>query len=394
MMKNQLTDTDIVVVGGGMTGGALAIGLARRGFQVVVLEQVLPNPFCATQPPDVRVSAISQGSVKLLEQLRIWQRVREMRCHPWRRLETWERDNARVIFDAQELHLTQLGYMVENPVLQYAIWQEIQACPSIKMYAPVQLSDVCRQGDIQQLTLDDGQKLTARLVIGADGASSQVRYLAGIGLCGWRYQQDCLLVTVRCDNPPGDSTWQQFTPDGPVAFLPLFEQWATLVWYHHPARIRQLQAMNATQLAEQIHQHFPARLGRITPQAWSAFPLIRRHAFSYVQPGFVLAGDAAHTIHPLAGQGVNLGYRDVWTLLEVLGDAKCHTEQWYSDRVLKRYQKRRMADNHLMQMGMDVFYVGFSQRSMPLKIVRNLGFMVAQRAGILKQQVLKYALGI
>lgn len=202
-----------------------------------------------------------------------------------------------------------------------------------------------------------------------------------------------MLISVQCENDPGDSTWQQFT-DGPRAFLPLFDNWASLVWYDSPARIRQLQNMNMAQLQAEIAKHFPSRLGYVTPLAAGAFPLIRRHALQYVQPGLALVGDAAHTIHPLAGQGVNLGYRDVDALIDVLVNARSYGEAWASYPVLKRYQMRRMADNFMMQSGMDLFYAGFSNNLPPLRFVRNLGLMAAERAGVLKRKALKYALGL
>lgn len=166
------------------------------------------------------------------------------------------------------------------------------------------------------------------------------------------------------------------------------------MWYDSPARIRQLQNMNMAQLQAEIVKHFPSRLGYVIPLAAGAFPLIRRHALQYVQPGLALVGDAAHTIHPLAGQGVNLGYRDVDALIDVLVNARSYGEAWASYPVLKRYQMRRMADNFMMQSGMDLFYAGFSNNLPPLRFVRNLGLMAAERAGVLKRQALKYALGL
>jgi 2-octaprenyl-3-methyl-6-methoxy-1,4-benzoquinol hydroxylase len=203
-----------------------------------------------------------------------------------------------------------------------------------------------------------------------------------------------MLISVRCEQDAGDCTWQQFTPDGPRAFLPLFDRWASLVWYDSPARIRQLQAMNMAQLGQQIATHFPARLGKVTPVSAGSFPLVRRHATRYVLPGLALVGDAAHTINPLAGQGVNLGYRDVDALIDTLVASRDRAENWASEGVLKRYQRKRQKDNLLMQSGMDLFYFAFSTPVAPLRIVRNLGLMVAERSGVLKRQALKYALGL
>lgn len=382
--------TDVAVIGGGMVGGALALGLAQNGFSVVVLDKAPPPAFDPTAQPDVRISAISAASVQLLRSLGVWDAVLAMRAHPWRRLETWEWQTAHVVFDAAELKLPNLGYMVENNVLQLALWQALEAHPQVTLLHGSALKEIHGQ----HLHLADDTEIVARLVVGADGAQSKVRQLAGIGVHGWQYPQSCMLITVKSENEPGDSTWQQFTPTGPRAYLPLYDNWASLVWYDTPARIRQLQSLSMTQLQREISAHFPERLGNVTPVAAGAFPLTRRHALQYVQPGLVLVGDAAHTIHPLAGQGVNLGYRDVDALLDVLANARSVGEDWASLPVLERYQSRRRVDNLLMQSGMDLFYAGFSNDLGPLRILRNVGLMAAQRAGVLKRQALKYALGL
>lgn len=391
-MTNQ--PTDVAIVGGGMVGGALALGLAQHGFTVTLVEQLPPPEFDPASDPDVRVSALSTASVALLRGLGVWETVLGMRAHPWRRLETWEWENAHVAFDAAELKLPQLGYMVENNVLQSALWQALEAHPQVTLRVPASVTLLQRQQQHSILHLDDGDTLVAKLVVGADGGNSRVRQMAGIGIHAWNYQQSCMLITVRCEGEPGDSTWQQFTPSGPRAFLPLHGEWASLVWYDSPARIRQLKSLSMSHLQQEIERHFPSRLGSVTPIAAGAFPLTRRHALQYVQPGLALVGDAAHTIHPLAGQGVNLGYRDVDAILDVLTCARGNGEAWFDKPVLRRYQARRMADNFVMQSGMDLFYAGFSNNLAPVRILRNLGLMAAERSGVLKRQALKYALGL
>lgn len=386
--------TDVVIVGGGMVGGALALGLAQRGFTVTVIEKNAPPTFDATSVPDVRISAISASSVGLLKSLGVWDSVRAMRAHAYRQLETWEWESAHVAFNAAELELPELGYMVENNVLQLALWQALEAHAQVSLHVGASLKEMRHEETHASLTLTDDNQYDARLVIGADGANSQVRQLAGIGVQAWQYQQSCMLISVQCVDDPGDSTWQQFTPTGPRAFLPLFDHWASLVWYDTPARIRQLQGMNMAQLRQEIARHFPSRLGEVTPLSAGAFPLTRRHALQYVKPGLALVGDAAHTIHPLGGQGVNLGYRDVDALLDILSRAREHGEEWASLPVLKRYQARRRADNLIMQTGMDLFYAGFSNDLAPIRMLRNIGLMAAGRAGVLKRQALKYALGL
>ncbi|WDG00162.1 3-demethoxyubiquinol 3-hydroxylase [Pectobacterium carotovorum subsp. carotovorum] len=385
---------DAIVVGGGMVGAAAALGLAQQGFQVAVVEQEMPTPFDAASPPDLRISAIGYASVALLKELGAWPRVQQMRSAPYRRLETWEWANARVVFDAADIHLPELGFMVENRVLQLALWERLQEEERCHCYCPATPQNLQRTDDGWCLQLADGQQLTASLVIGADGANSQVRQWAGIGISGWQYRQSCMLIGVETSQPQQDVTWQQFTPSGPRAFLPLFDQWGSLVWYDSPQRIRQLQTMPLAQLDKEIAAAFPERLGKVKALSAGSFPLVRRHAQTYVKPGLVLLGDAAHTINPLAGQGVNLGYRDVEALLDVLINARNAGEEWASERVLRRYQCRRMPDNLMMQSGMDLFYNAFSNALPPLSFARNMALMVAQRAGVLKQRALKYAIGV
>lgn len=391
MQDNQF---DVVVVGGGMVGSALACGLADHKFRVALIERAEPAPFDAQSEPDVRISAIGASSVDLLKQLDVWPRVLAMRCAPYRKLETWEWQTAHVHFDAASLSLPELGYMVENAVLQRALWEKVQQHDAIQRFCPATLENLQQYNGGWKLSLASGETLCAKLVAGADGANSQVRQLAGIGVHGWNYAQSCLLISVECEHAAGDATWQQFTPDGPRAFLPLYDRHASLVWYDKPARIRQLQSLALPQLEKEVAAHFPARLGRFRAKRAAAFPLVRRHATRYVLPGLALVGDAAHTINPLAGQGVNLGYRDVDALITVLCDARASAEAWSEERVLRRYQRQRQRDNMLMQSGMDLFYFAFSNRLPPVRILRNLGLMAAERAGLLKRQVLRYALGL
>ncbi|AOV96221.1 2-octaprenyl-3-methyl-6-methoxy-1,4-benzoquinol hydroxylase [Edwardsiella hoshinae] len=385
---------NIVVVGAGMVGAAAALGLAQAGLAVTVVEPQPPAPFIPASAPDLRISAISMASVRLLARLGVWEAVCALRAVPYRGLETWEWQDARVAFRAESLGLPYLGYMLENRVLQWALWQALAADERVTLRTGAGLRQLRRDGAGWQLQLDDGARLHAGLVIAADGAESRVRSQAGIGIQGWQYRQDCMLISVKTPPTPQDVTWQQFTPEGPRAFLPLWPGWASLVWYDSPARIRQLLALPLPQLDAAIRATFPSRLGSVQAVAAGAFPLIRRHARHYVLPGLALLGDAAHTINPLAGQGVNLGYRDVEALLATLLTARARGEAWQSLAVLQRYQRRRRPDNLLMQSGMDLFYAAFSNRLPPLVLLRNLGLMAAEHAGELKTRALRYAIGL
>lgn len=382
---------DVVVAGGGMVGAATAIGLAQQGLTVAVLERDAPVPFVASQAMDLRVSAISPNSVALLQRLGAWDAVNAMRLCPYKRLETWEHPECRTRFSAEQMHLDWLGYIVENRVIQLALWQQFELYPNLTLLCPSKMLSAEETKDGHIVTLNDGRQLVARLLVGADGANSQVRQQAGIGITAWDYRQHCMLINVATALPQQDITWQMFTPHGPRSFLPLPGHQASLVWYDSPQRIKQLSALSDEQLKQQIVAHFPQELGEFQVLGHGCFPLTRRHAQRYFNAGVVLLGDAAHTINPLAGQGVNLGFKDVDVLLHEIEKAG---SGWDQLSVLRSYERRRKPDNLLMQSGMDFFYTTFSNSLLPIKMLRNAGLKLAEHAGPVKQQILKYAMGL
>ncbi len=382
---------DIAIVGAGMVGAATACLLAAEGLSVRVIETRLPEPYAPEQPLDLRVSAISQASVALLTRAGAWQYLQQMRLCPYRRLETWELDGFATRFDAVDLGLPQLGYIIENRLIQLALLKRMEDFPTIQTHTPAAVTSLRQGADDAVLTLDDGTELQARWVLACDGAESHTRRLAGIGVSRFEYRQHCMLINIDTDFAQEDITWQQFTPSGPRAFLPLPGRHGSLVWYDSPARIRALAAMSNEALAVEVRRHFPSRLGGFTVTAKGSFPLVRRHANDYHAGRVVLLGDAAHTINPLAGQGVNLGFKDVACWTGLLGKAGA---QWHELALAGRYEGRRRPDNLLMQSGMDLFYGVFSNEIGPLRLARNLALNLADKAGPLKEMALRYALGL
>ncbi|MFM4755269.1 FAD-dependent monooxygenase [Aeromonas caviae] len=382
---------DIAIVGAGMVGAATACLLAAEGLSVRVIETRLPEPYAPEQPLDLRVSAISQASVALLTRAGAWQYLQQMRLCPYRRLETWELDGFATRFDAVDLGLPQLGYIIENRLIQLALLKRMEDFPTIQTHTPAAVTSLRQSADDAVLTLDDGTELQARWVLACDGAESHTRRLAGIGVSRFEYRQHCMLINIDTDFAQEEITWQQFTPSGPRAFLPLPGRHGSLVWYDSPARIRALAAMSNEALAVEVRRHFPSRLGGFTVTDKGSFPLVRRHANDYHAGRVVLLGDAAHTINPLAGQGVNLGFKDVACWAGLLGKAGA---QWHELALAGRYEGRRRPDNLLMQSGMDLFYGVFSNEIGPLRLARNLALNLADKAGPLKEMALRYALGL
>ncbi len=385
-----------IIIGGGMVGAATAKGLADLGLQVLLLERDSLPAYDPNAPYDLRISAISAGSVALLQSLGAWQNVEKMRHCPYYRLETWETPGMGTYFDCADLGLPELGFMIENHVTQGAIWQTFAQCPTLNAMQNVKIQQIFRptpNGD-WCVQLENAQTFTSPLLIAADGANSLVRQTAGIGVTAWQYRQDCMLLTVKTNKPQHRATWQQFYPTGPRAFLPLTGHNACLVWYDSPQKIAELKKLSLAALSRAVMQAFPAQLGEVDVLNRTSFPLTRRHAQTYVKNGVVLLGDAAHTINPLAGQGVNLGFKDVKALLDVLKNAHAKGEDLASDAVLKRYERTRRADNLLMQSAIDFFYKGFKTPILPLKLLRNAALIGVDHCQPLKKRALKYALGL
>lgn len=387
---------DIFIVGGGMVGTAIAARLGHSGLNIAVLEQQAPPAFDPASPPDLRVSAISPASRALLERIGAWQHIDTMRSAPYQRMQVWENDrSAGTLFDAGEVSSDNLGHIIENRIVQLACTQALQQHANIQLICPDSIQRLDIQAGGSRIELASGRSFVARLVIGADGARSQVRDAASIGLNSHEYPMHAFVATVGIQGGERDITWQRFTPNGPQSLLPLPGDYASLVWYHQPQQVQQLLQLDDTALIAAFSREFPDALPTLTHVvSRGSFALIRRHAQDYVRAGVALAGDAAHTIHPLAGQGVNLGFQDVEALCEVLEQALQQGEDIASLAVLQRYQRRRMLPNHGMQRLMDAFCYGFSNDSGPLRFVRNLGLKLANHSGPVKKEVIRYALGL
>lgn len=392
-MQQDKTHFDIAVVGGGMVGAAAACLLAQQGWQIAVIEQTEPEAYSPEQAMDLRVSAISPASVRLLQQAGVWDALLAMRIRAYTELATWEVPGLETHFHAQEAGVPELGFIVENRLIQLALWQRLQTLPNVTLLCPAQVSALVQQSEDATVTLNNGQTITAAWLLAADGANSRLRSMAGIGINRWDYRQDCMLINVDLEDDAPPITWQQFYPNGPRAFLPLAGHKASLVWYDTPEKIAQLVALSPTQLEREVKRHFPEQLPACTVTQSGAFPLIRRHAQHYYQGRVILLGDAAHTIHPLAGQGVNLGFKDVACLVDLWQNTR-QKQLPFGTEQLKQYERRRLCDNSMMQSAMDLFYAGFSAPHAPLKILRNVALLVADNAGLVKRKALRYALGL
>jgi len=381
---------DYCIFGGGMVGGAMAIGLSRLGYKVAVIEAHEPEPFNSESLPDLRVSALNRCTQRLLQSYNVWDRILAMRCQQYQRLSVWENPASPLHFEASQIGENYLGHFVENRILQLALLEtlETEHADNIQVvYAKA--VDVSISGSC--ITLDNGVHVQARTLIAADGGNSQLREETNIGVTGWQYEQQANVLLVKMMTEFESATWQQFTPKGPIAFLPLFDGYANLVWYADSATSQDIRNSSIDEIKNAVLARFPSSLGDFTVIDKTSFPLRRMHANQYWRNNVVLIGDAAHQINPLAGQGVNLGFKDVEALVEAIKN-KPITES--NKEALREYENKRRTPNLLMMTAMDVFYQTFSNDVGTLKLLRNFAVRVANKAGPIKKKALKYAMGI
>ncbi len=385
---------DVLIVGGGMVGSALACALGGSELKVGVVEGLRPPAFEPTQDHDLRVSALSIASQTILQTVGAWESIESMRMCPFRRMRVWE-NKGDTTFRSEDIQRSELGHIVENRVIQLALLDRLTAFDNVDLICPAKTRKIDYSSETSTVELEDGQILLGRLLVAADGAQSRVRQAAGIGVVSWDYQQHAMVISVETESEQQDITWQRFVPSGPQALLPLTGSYASLVWYHNPDEIKRLRGLSNESLLDELLAAFPNCLGDIKSILGRAsFPLKRQHAQTYVKPAVALIGDAAHTINPLAGQGVNIGFLDAAALAQILVDANAQGQDIASLEVLQRYESMRRRENLLMMTVMDMFYRVFSNSHKPLQLVRNLGLGVAHRLLPAKTKIMRYAIGL
>ena len=384
---------EVAVVGGGLVGLTLACALGRAGIPVAVVE-AHPARVPEREGFEPRTSAITPVSQRILDRLGIWQRLPPQRIGPFEQMHVWERaGQGELHFDAADADLPLLGHIVENGELVHALEQAVAALDTVRMYRPASLERL-EPGPHASTLLLDGARLEARLVAGADGAHSRVRELCGIEAVLRPYAQEALVATVRTRESHARTAWQRFLPDGPLAFLPLPQNWCSVVWSTRPEHAHALELLDDHSLCVALEEAYQGRLGAVLEIASRGrFALQRVQARRYLAPRAALLGDAAHTIHPLAGQGVNLGLLDAATLAEIVADLIAHGRDPGLEGNLRRYERWRRGHNLLTGEAMSAFNALFGARAAPIALVRNLGLRAVDHATPLKRAFINYASG-
>jgi len=392
---------DLLIVGAGMVGSALALALQGSGLQVLLLDgsPLSVKPFDSQAAFEPRVSALSAASQRILDRLGVWGGIVARRTSPYTDMHVWDGSGTgQIHFSAASLHAEVLGHIVENRVVQDALLDRLHDC-DLGLLANARLEQMRRSGDDWLLTLADGRTLRAPLVIAADGANSAVRRLAGVATREWDYLHHAIVTSVRCAGPHRQTAWQRFTDNGPLAFLPLArdgqQDWCSIVWSTTPGEAQRLMTLDDSAFCAELERAFEGRLGAVLgadPRV--CVPLRQRHAKRYVAEGLALIGDAAHTIHPLAGQGVNLGFLDAAVLAEVLLQSAGRGERLADLKVLSRYERRRMPHNLALMAAMEGFERLFQADPLPVRWLRNTGLKLVDRMPEAKALFVREALGL
>ncbi|UXI67420.1 UbiH/UbiF/VisC/COQ6 family ubiquinone biosynthesis hydroxylase [Tahibacter amnicola] len=392
---NRRSVFDVAVVGAGMVGSAAALALARSGLRVVALDERTPAAWDEGDEVDLRVVAIAPSSADFLADIGVWPRIAGARSCAYRHMHVWDAENGAAIdFDAAEHARGELGWIVENRLVQLALAQAIEADGRIETRWPARVVATSVEGGVRRLELNDDSRIAARLVIAADGAASPLRALVDIDTHGHSYGQRALVAHVGTERPHEATAWQRFLPGGTLAFLPLRDGRSSIVWSLPDAECDRLLALDDAAFCAELGCAFDFRLGPITSVTRrAAFPLQLQLARRYLAPRLALVGDAAHQVHPLAGQGVNLGFRDVACLVETIAQAHQDGRDFAAETTLRRYERRRRSDNTLSAFGFDAINRLFRSQFEPLVVLRGAGVRLVNALSPLKRLLAGHAAG-
>ena len=393
------THADVAIIGGGLVGASLACALAELPLSIVIIDPNDQTQISFETAFDNRVSAITRASQHIFESIGVWPLMQAERVAPFRDMRVWETTgsglaNSEVHFDSAQISEAYLGYIIENRVMLKSLYQKLQTLPNVELIFGRACQSMQWLDGNWHLEMHDYTQ-TAKLLVGADGSRSWVRQQLGIVTRGWDYDHSALVATVKTSKPHEDTAWQRFLATGPLAFLPLTDGYSSIVWSTQPEQAKALKSMPEDEFKQALEQAYDSRLGRITevgPRA--VFPLRFFMAQNYIAESAVLVGDAAHTMHPLAGQGVNLGLLDVASLAEVMAEALQAKRPINSKKVLRRYERWRKAENMNMLVMVDQIQRLFATDVSWLKRLRTAGMHWFNRLPEIKHNAIDFAMGL
>jgi len=371
--------------------------LATRSLKLALLEAVQPEAYVA-EDADLRVSAISRSSQCILQAAGAWDEIARTRISPYREMRVWDArqawdDQGALCFDSAEIGEADLGHIIENRLIQHALLDSLRTVPDVDVVVPARVARLAAEPDAMRLELADGESITTRLLVAADGANSQCREMMGIATSGWTYDQCAVVTQVQCERPHRRTAFQRFLPTGPLALLPLADGCCSVVWSTTPDEAQNLIDCDAESFQRSISQASDYVLGELTVAAPRArFPLQLMHANVYTAPRFALVGDAAHSVHPLAGQGANMGFLDAAALCQVLLEGLGEGIEPGDALLLRRYERWRKGENLATMAALEGFKRFFGESYFAPFVIPALSLMNA--LGPVKNMLIKRAMGL
>ncbi len=396
---------DVVVVGAGMVGLATAALLAQspcRGhLRITLLDAGKKPQFSIDNEVGLRVSAISRGSMHILQNIGVWQPILGLRASPYRSMRVWDSRGSiegpdTLHFDAAEFAVPELGCIVENVLIQDALLRRLESMDvEVRFASPIASISMASDKSLIDIQLQAGRSISADLLVGADGAASLVRESAGIPVRTWRYPQSAFVTHVIPARHHEDTAWQRFLKEGPLALLPLGDGRVSVVWSTTPDKADSAMSASDVELAAMLEQASDEVLGKLTiAGSRGSFPLKSQHAERYVMPGLALVGDSAHAVHPLAGQGANLGIADAAALATVVSEALLRGEHPGDLPTLRRYERERKGANKTMLHFIDALNRLFLNDSEAAANLRGAGMRLFNRSGPIQRRAVQVALGV
>ncbi|MGH1439345.1 MAG: UbiH/UbiF/VisC/COQ6 family ubiquinone biosynthesis hydroxylase [Cellvibrionaceae bacterium] len=406
-MKTTPFEYDVIIVGAGLVGASLAASIAanpvNQHLSIGLIEQApAPEPSnVSSQPPefDARVVALTQASIELLKEIDAWDEVLGTRACPYRSMRVWDNDGTGdIYFSASELGQSELGFIVENRIVLNTVLEVVGRYHNIHTLRGHSVTSVEYKEEKQSLILSDGSEYKTSLLVAADGGHSKIRDLAGLPVRQWDYQHKAIVTTVRHEQSHQSTAWQNFLVTGPLAFLPLgdaSEKYSSIVWSLESKVADEYMNLSDADFQDALGKAFEYRLGTVEAVTKRySFPLVQRHAVDYIAPQLALVGDAAHTIHPLAGQGVNLGLLDVGALSKEISRSSSRQLTLSDPSLLRRYQRQRKKHNLEVMLLMESFKRLFGSRNLAVRWLRNSGLKVVDRTKPIKNWLAKQAMGL
>ncbi len=392
----QEQNFEVIIVGGGIVGATTACALAQGGVKVALLDMFNPTRQWTDDSVDLRVSALTKASENILTSLGVWDGMLQRGVCAYKDMRVWDaKADGELHFDCADTRFTELGHIVENRATVAALWDKLEALESVSCISDAKVSEIQPDRQGKKLLLEDGRIFSASLIIAADGRDSGLRSMMGIDVTGWPYHQDGLVATIDTEHSHQATAWQRFLDEGPLAFLPLRSGQCSIVWTLKTETAQAYLQLDEAEFLDKLEQASGGILGRMLatgPRA--AFALRFQYANRYTDDNFALIGDAAHAMHPLAGQGANAGLLDAAALAELVIKCKQADRPLTSRKFLRQYERWRKGDNLLMMSSMDVLNKTFAVQALPVVSLRSSGMNMINHSPWLKAMFNDHAMGL